>query len=278
MPIITLTTDFGCKDPYVGAVKGAIYSELAQANIVDISHDVSPFHIAEAAYIIQNAYSSFPEGTIHIIGVDAEHTPENPHVAVKLNGHYFICADNGVLCLIMSKLRVEKMVQINIHDRISSNFTTLDVFVKTACHIARGGTLEVIGKPINSLRNISGIHPQVSENKNYIHGQVIYIDNYGNSVTNITRELFESTCRGREFVIAARSEKHKRIYDRYSDIVNFDTEKSKRDVDGKGLVIFNTAGYIEIATYKSNPSTVGSASTLFGLQIDAPVIINFENP
>ncbi len=277
MAIITLTTDFGWKDPYVGAVKGAIYKELETATIVDISHDVSPFHIAEAAYIIQNAYDSFPEGTIHIIGVDAEHTPENKHVAIFLNGHYFICADNGVLCLIMSRLKPEKIVEINIHDRISSNFTTLDVFVKTACHIARGGTLEVIGKTIKSLRSITGIHPNVSDNGNYINGQVIYIDNYGNSVTNISKELFQQVGRGRSFLLSARNERHKRIYDRYSDIVNYEMSPDRRDVDGKGLVIFNTAGMIEIATYRSNPLTVGSASTLFGLQIDAPVIINFEN-
>jgi len=276
MAIITLTTDFGWKDPYVGAVKGAIHKELEAVTIVDISHDVSPFHIAEAAYIIQNAYDSFPEGTIHIIGVDAEHTPENKHVAILLNGHYFICADNGVLCLIMSKLKAEKMVEINIHDRISSNFTTLDVFVSTACHIARGGTLEVIGKPIDSLRSITGIHPHIPESRNYINGQIIYIDNYGNSVTNISRELFKDIGRGRKFVISARSERYKKIYDRYSDIVNFDTEPEKRDVDGKALVIFNTSGLIEIATYRSNPLTVGSASTLFGLKLDAPVIIKFD--
>jgi len=276
MAIITLTTDFGWKDPYVGAVKGAIYKELQTVTVVDISHDVSPFHIAEAAYIIQKAYDSFPEGTIHIIGVDAEHTPENKHVAISLNGHYFICADNGVLCLIMSKLKPEKMVEINIHDRISSNFTTLDVFVSTACHIARGGTLEVIGRPMKSLRSITGMHPHIPDSRKSINGQVIYIDNYGNSVTNISRELFKEIGRGRTFELSARSERHNKIYDRYSDIVNFETEPEKRDVDGKALVIFNTSGLIEIATYRSNPLTVGSASTLFGLKLDAPVNIKFE--
>lgn len=276
MAVITLTTDFGWKDPYVGSVKGAIYKELESVNIVDISHDISPFHIAEAAYIIQKAHASFPEGTIHIIGVDAEHTIENKHIAILMNGQYFICADNGVLGLIMSRVQPEKMVEINIHDRISSNFTTLDVFVSTACHIARGGTLEVIGKPIHSLRSITGIHPNISENQNNINGQIIYIDNYGNSVTNISRELFEKVGRGRKFELFARSERLKVIFERYSDIVKFDIEPSKRDVDGRGLAIFNSSDLIEIATYRSNPTTVGSASTLFGLQIDAPVIINFE--
>ena len=96
-------------------------------------------------------------------------------------------------------------------------------------------------------------------------------------MTNISKELFKEVGRGRTFELAARSEKHKVIYDRYTDIVKFDVPAEKRDVDGRALVIFNTAGLIEIATYRSNPLTLGSASTLFGLQLDAPVIINFEN-
>ncbi|WP_124980639.1 SAM hydrolase/SAM-dependent halogenase family protein [Nonlabens xiamenensis] len=277
MAIITLTTDFGWKDPYVGAVKGAIYKELKEVTIVDISHDVTPFNIAEAAYIIQNAYHSFPEGTIHIIGVDAEHTPENIHIAVLLKGHYFICADNGVLALIMNKLRPEKLVEINIHDRITSNFTTLDAFVSTACHIARGGTLEVIGKPLSRIRAISGVQPKVSDSSNSIYGQVIYIDNYGNSVTNISEEIFDTVGKGRAFEISARNERFTKIFKQYSDIINFEDEEKKRDVDGKGLVIFNSAGYLEMATYKSNPLTVGSASSLFGLKINVPVIITFKD-
>ncbi|MFZ0489268.1 MAG: SAM-dependent chlorinase/fluorinase, partial [Salegentibacter sp.] len=148
MAIITLTTDFGEKDHFAGAVKGAIYSELEDIRIVDISHSVSPFHISEAAYIIKNAYRSFPPGTIHIIGIDSELTPENKHLAVLLDDHYFICANNGILSLIASEVRPEKIVEINIHDKVSTNFPVLDVFVKVACHLARGGTLEVIGKNV----------------------------------------------------------------------------------------------------------------------------------
>jgi len=141
MKIITLTTDFGEKDPFAGAVKGAIYSELETVRIVDISHYVSPFHLMEAAYIIQSAYKNFPVGSIHIIGVDGELTPETSHIAVKLDGHYFICADNGIISLLTKDIVPEEKVTINIHDRTQTNFTVLDVFVKTACHIARGGTL-----------------------------------------------------------------------------------------------------------------------------------------
>ena len=276
MSIITLTTDFGVKDHFVAAVKGAIYTELPQATIVDISHDISPFHITEAAYIIQNAYKSFPKGSIHIVGIDSELTPENKHIAVKLDEHYFICANNGLISMIASEIRPEKMVEINIHDKINTNFPVLDVFVAVACHIARGGTLEVVGKVTEEIRMIKGITPIVNVGDKQIVGNVIYIDNYGNLITNITRKLFEDVGKGREFTINARSAVFKDIYDRYSDAINFSVEKSKREEDGKKLAIFNSSGYLELAIYKSNPKTVGGAASLFGLNYRDTVSITFE--
>ena len=276
MPIITLTTDFGLKDHFAGAVKGAIYTEMADAKIVDISHNVSPFHITEAAYIIQNAYRNFPVGTIHIIGIDSEQNPENKHIAVKLEGHYFICANNGIMSMITRTIVPEEVVEINIHDRIKTNFTELDVFVQVACHIARGGTLGVIGKPIKEIREITGMMPVINNEQKQIIGNVIYVDNYGNVITNITRRLFEDVGKSRPFIIQARRALFKQIYDRYSDAINFDIEKSKREEDGKKIALFNSSGYLELAIYKSNPSTVGSASTLFGLDYRDTITVNFE--
>lgn len=276
MPIITLTTDFGEKDHFAGAVKGAIYNELDSIRIVDISHSISPFHIAEAAYIIQNAYKSFPKGSIHIIGIDSEMTPENKHIAVYLDEHYFICADNGIISLITQELKPQKIVEINIHDRIVSDFPVLDVFVKVACHIARGGTLDVIGKEITKIKELKGVAPVIQEKNNQIVGNVIYIDNYGNVVTNITKKLFEKIGLGRPFVITARTIKFKVVHAKYSDAINFDLAPDKREEDGKKLAIWNASGYLELAIYKSNPQTVGSASTLFGLYFRDAVTINFE--
>lgn len=275
MAIITLTTDFGEKDHFAGAIKGAIYSELPEVRIVDISHSVSPFNISEAAYIIQNAYSSFPKGTIHIVGIDSELSPENKHIAVKLDDHYFICANNGIMSMICSEIAPEKIVEINIHDKIETNFPVLDVFVKVACHIARGGTLEVIGKVINTIKPIKNLNPFVNDDKNQIIGSVIYIDNYGNVVTNIKKKFFEDIQKTRAYEISARNHKFTKIYSRYSDIVNFEIEESKRNDEGKGLVVFNSSGYLEIAVYKSNCSTVGSASTLMGLKTMDTVTVNF---
>ncbi|WP_299129254.1 SAM-dependent chlorinase/fluorinase [uncultured Winogradskyella sp.] len=275
MAIITLTTDFGEKDHFAGAIKGAIYSELPQVKIVDVSHSVSPFNISEAAYIILNAYRSFPKGTIHIIGIDSELSPENKHIAIKLDDHYFICANNGIMSMICAEIAPEKIVEINIHDKIETSFPLLDVFVKVACHIARGGTLEVIGKVINTIKPIKNLIPFVNDEKNQIIGSVIYIDNYGNVVTNIKQKFFEDVQKTRTYEISARNHKFKKIYSKYSDIVNFDIEESKRNDEGKGLVVFNSSGYLEIAVYKSNCSTVGSASTLMGLKTMDTVTVNF---
>lgn len=280
--IITLTTDFGEKDHFAGAVKGAIYNEIDDIQIVDISHSISPFHITEAAYIIQNAYKSFPTGTIHLIGIDSELNPENKHIAVLLDGHYFICANNGIISMLSAEINPEKIVEINIHDRVDTNFPVLDVFVKVACHIARGGTLEVIGKSIldlspdhGGIKQLTGIKPVINSEGNQMIGNVIYIDNYGNVVSNITRSLFEKTGKGRKFKVRARTANFEVIHSHYSDAINFDTPKNKREEDGKKLAVWNSSGYLELAIYKSNPSTVGSASSLFGLECRDTITVNF---
>jgi len=118
--------------------------------------------------------------------------------------------------------------------------------------------------------------PVVHNDGKQIMGNVIYVDNYGNVITNITRKLFENVARGRAFKIAARTATFTKIYNRYSEAINFNIEKEKRDEDGKKLALFNSSGYLELAIYKSNPSTVGSASTLFGLDYRDAVSVYFE--
>jgi len=162
MAIITLTTDFGHKDHFVAAIKGAILKQVETATIVDISHEVSPFNIQECAYLLKNVYQSFPKGTIHIIGIDAEWSPENEHIAVMIHGHYFIGADNGVVSLIAKGEKPEKITQINLPHGQPTSFPVLEIFVKVAAHLARGGTLEVVSKPFNALKEIRDFEPRVT--------------------------------------------------------------------------------------------------------------------
>lgn len=275
MSIITLTTDFGTKDHFVGAIKGTIYGELPNARIVDISHHISPFNITETAYILKNAYKSFPEGSIHIIGVDSELNEVNKHIALKLDNHYFICPDNGIISLLASEIKPEKIVEINIHDRVSSSFPVLDIFVKVACHISRGGTLEVIGKIISEYKKLVELQPNISDDKKTITGNIIYIDNYGNSISNINRKLFQEVGKGRDFEVFANKYSFKKINNKYSDIIDFSENKDIHQKDGTRLAIFNSANYLEIAMYRSNLNTVGGASSLLGLNYRDVISIKF---
>ena len=276
MSIITLTTDFGNKDFFVASVKGAILSGVKNALIIDISHEIQPYNHSEAAYVLKNAYKTFPKGTIHIIGVESELTPENRHIAMLFEGHYFIGSDNGIFSMIKDDLKAEKIVEINIHENESPSFYILDAFVKVASHLSRMGKLEVIGKTIKTIKQITNINPVVNNKENQILGSVIYIDNYGNVVTNINRKFFNEIGKSRDYKIFARTVKFENIYDNYTDAIDFSSPKEKREEDGKKIAIFNSANHLELGIYKSNPKTYGSAASLFGLDYRDPITVKFE--
>ncbi|GLB52446.1 hypothetical protein NBRC110019_14860 [Neptunitalea chrysea] len=272
MAIITLTSDFGLKDPYVAVLKGAIYAELEQATIVDISHLISPFNIHEGAYTLKTAYQHYPKGSIHIIGIDSEKTPEQPHVVALYDGHYFIGADNGIFLLIAPKGNFEMLITIDLPDK---TLTPTHIFARAACHIARGGRLELLGRRVQTVKEVKNLTPSLNNNENLITGNVIHVDNYGNVVTNITKNWFDLIRKGRAFEITVLNYKFTKIYNKYSESINFDIANEKRNEDGKKLALFNEAGYLELAIYKSNLQTVGGASSLLGLRYPDSVFINF---
>ena len=276
MVLVTLTTDFGHKDFSISVIKAALLDQIPNVNIIDISHEISPYNPSETAYILKNAYKAFPRGSIHIVGVESEYTPENIHIVMQFEGHFFIGADNGIFSLIGEDIKPEKTVAINIHKTVTSSFPVLDVFVQVAAHIARKGTLEVIGSPIKNIKELTNIKPVISQDGNQIMGSVIYVDNYGNVITNITKKLFKEIGKSRAFTINARMVKFKEIFDSYSQAIDFSIAKEQREEDGKKLALFNTAGHLELAVYKSNPNTVGSASSLFGLDYRDLISIHFE--
>lgn len=274
MSIITLTTDYGLKDHFVGALKGKIVSEFQEATIIDISHDIDAFNIAEAAYIISAAYSSFPKGTVHLIGVDIELNSENQHIAMQWNDQYFICSDNGILSMLIQKIVPQKIVAINIHDRLPSEATDLDVFVKIACHLAKGGLLNVIGKEIKKIKEVTELQAIVQDNQ--IKGYVIYSDNFGNAVTNISKKLFLEVGKGRTYEIKFKGQTIKTILPKYSAI-GISSNYPLKYYEGEKLAIFNETGFLEIAIFRSNPDNVGSANSLLGLNYRDVVTIDFKH-
>ena len=267
MPIITLTTDLGLKDHYVASVKGAILNQIPDINIVDITHNIDAFNISQTAYVIRNCYKNFPAGSIHILGVDAELSIDNSHLAVFAGGHYFIGTDNGTFPLLFDELKAEKIVQLNISQNTNSlTFPIKDVFVIAACHIARGGTLEIIGKEIAAFKEMKSELKPVTEHdintdNDIIKGAVVYIDTYGNATTNISKNLFEQVRKGRDFVI---------LFGREDERISKLREKYKDANKGEKLAIFSVNGMLEIAQNK------GRATDLLGLKIHDYVRIEFK--
>lgn len=268
MSIITLTTDMGTKDHYLAAVKGAIITQCPDARIIDISHGIEPFNNAEAAFVLRNAYPEFPRGTIHIIGVNPEADGTTPHLAVRHDGHIFLAADNGIFWLLFDGPPHEAFELTLKLDEDHMAFPTKSVFVKAACHIARGGTLDVIGRKTVQIREQIGFRPAVDAQS--IRGAIMYVDRYGNVITNIKRSLFNEIGKGRTFTIAfGRSRDDiKELHKTYSDVPH-----------GERVAFFGASGYLEIAVNKGVEGAGGGASRLFGLHLQDPIRVEFgERP
>jgi hypothetical protein len=253
MPIITLTTDLGSKDHYVGAIKGSIYSLLADVTIVDISHQIPTYNIQDAAYIIRNAYSAFPKGSIHIIGIRSEHTSLSSHVIVLANGHYFIGADNGIFSLLLEN-GFEKAVEL---PPSSSTFPTRDVFAPAATALASGKKIEELGAQKENL--LERMPFRAATMGDMIRGTVEYIDSYGNVMCNISETLFRQVGKGRAFTIEFARYEIARISRNYSDVP-----------EGEILALFNAAGQLEIAMHSDK------ASSMLNLKLNDSVTVRFQ--
>lgn len=265
MKIITLTTDMGIKDFYVASIKGAIYTALPDAKIVDISHFVNPFDISQAAFILRNAYPDFPKSSIHIISVDPESVSGKFHVMVENNGHYFIGNDNGLFSLLFDQ-PLEKIWKLTPPSEIgSSAFPSKSVFVWAATQLAQDARPEDIGERIDAVALRSAFHPVITPQ--LIKGLVIFIDGYGNAITNITREVFEKACNHRKYAIYFRG-----------DRVGISTiSRTYNDVPpGEKLALFGAGDYLEIAINRGVEGSGGGASRLFGLKLNDTIRIEFE--
>ena len=259
MPVITLISDWGHKDPYLANVKGNLLSQLPDIRIVDISHDIAPFDLNQASFIIRNSFRSFPKNTIHILGINTEASIHTPHTIVMAEGHYFIGADNGIFPLILDN-PPDKIVELEIFQETDYfTFSTRDVFIKAAVHIASGKPIEELGPEKKTVNERISFKPVIEGN--VIRGKVIYIDIYENLITNITEPLFKFTGKGNTYTISFRNPGYliQNITKSYNDVP-----------EGEMLAIFGSSGYLEIAMNK------GKASSLLGMDIDDAVRIEFN--
>lgn len=258
MAIITLTTDWGTKDHYLASVKGSLLTHIENAQIIDITNDVLPFDIYQASFIFKNSYKNFPDGTIHLIGVNSDASIEQPHIAIFYNNQYFIGADNGVFSLIFGQNQLE-IAEIDIVQE-SDNFTfsTKDVFVKAAQIINKEGSISNLGPSRDKVNRMMSFEPvvEIDDESIAIIGKVIYLDRYENAITNISEELFYSYAKNRKFDISFNS---------YSNELNV-ISKSYLDVyPSEMCAIFDSNGMLEISINK------GNAGSLLGLSLDSRI-------
>jgi S-adenosyl-L-methionine hydrolase (adenosine-forming) len=256
MQRVTLTTDFGTQDYYVGALKGALLRHAPASAIVDVSHDIKPFDIVQGAFVVANIWREFPENTIHLIGVNCVYQPEFRFVAVRHEGHYFLAPDNGLLTILFQQLD-----PVNIRTLpadATEHFAVKNIFARAVQHLAEGHSFETLGEyPAPLLERIS-IQPVITPTR--IRGTVIHVDNFENVVVNIRRETFEKVQNGRDFsLFFKRNDPITRMSGNYCDVPA-----------GEQLCLFNSADFLEIAV------NMGRAATLLGLKVEDVVEIVFE--
>lgn len=259
MGIITLTTDLGHKDFYQAALKGSIISQYPAVRLVDVSHDIPPFDIQYAAFVIKNAYPYFPPKTVHLIGIDSLFNNDNTrYLALRCNDHFFVGADNGIFSLILDT-PPQEIVELNIiQDLKYLHFPLTDIFSKAACHLAKGGKLSAIGDPIDAVVDRTLIQPIVENDG--LRGSVIFIDSFGNVISNISKDLFNSVQRGRDFI----------LYFRRNETINQMSWHYNEVPEGEKLCLFGISNHLEIAINK------GNASGLLGLSKGDIIRVEFR--
>lgn len=256
MAIITFMSDFGMSDHYVSAVKAKILSINPGLKIIDISHEIESFNIAHAAYVIKSVFRDFPKGTVHLIAVNSHGERNNRFLTSKIEDHYFVVPDIGILSLI-NEDEPGMIAELFNSNGGQTSFPAKNILAKAAAMLASGSGMNDVGAYTKDY--LRKVDRKFRATKKQISGNVIRIDHFGNLITNIEEEVFNLLRKDRRFIIQFGRERAEVINLSYGDVD-----------DGDCFVIFNDLGLLEIGINK------GNASKLIGLKYDSPVSIIFE--
>lgn len=217
--IITLLTDFGTKDPYVGAMKGVILGINPDVVTVDISHDISPQNVAEAAFCMLGYVSYFPRGTIHVCVVDPGVGSNRRAIAIQCPDFFLIGPDNGVFTLAIKRFGYKKAVVLEnpkfFRASISKTFHGRDVFAPVAAHLSKGAKIEMLGRAVSDFNLLYFAEPKVKRNK--LQGEIIHFDRFGNAITNIDKRTLKKFLGGKNPLIAAKDKRIKGLTASYEE-------------------------------------------------------------
>lgn len=252
MNVISLITDFGQKDNFVGVIKGVILSINPRAKIVDICHEVKPHDILTGAFLLKNSFKYFPKGSLHLVVVDPGVGSERKKLLVKTRDYFFIAPDNGVLSPALKDEASLKIIEITnkryFLKPVSNTFHGRDIFAPIAAYLSKGEDFSKFGKRIKSIKELR--LPQVKITFKGIIGEIIYIDCFGNLVSNIDKEMLDNfisaTKHGRsanlfggkdkKFKISIKDKIIEKLFSSYAEGVYL-----------KPLALIDSFNYLEIA-------------------------------
>ncbi len=253
--IVTLTTDFGGSDHFTGAMKGVILSLAPAARVVDITHEIEPFAISEAAFVVSQAWRTFPRGTIHVVVVDPGVGTARRPILVEAEGQYFLGPDNGVLAMVyLGRPHKARHVTASKYFRkdVSSTFHGRDIFAPVAAHLARGTPAPRFGKLIDDHLRPDFGRP-VRTGKRAWTGTVLKIDRFGNLITNFHIDEFPFVRTGKPVMLAGIA-MVERMVDHYAE-----------GGLGEPVMLVGSSGYIEVAANQA------SAAKVMGVGVGAPM-------
>jgi S-adenosylmethionine hydrolase len=244
VPIITLLTDFGHRDYFVGAMKGVILSINPAVNIVDISHEIPPQDVEAAAFNLLCCYKTFPEGTVHLAVVDPGVGSDRKPVLIECAGQFFVGPDNGIFSWICERENEWRAIQLTnekfFRSSVSRTFHGRDIFAPVAAALSKGAALREFGEPLTDIVRLDSLEPAV--NRNSIEGRVIHIDHFGNCVTNLTAENCPRPSKLTVNDIEITS--FRRFF------------ADGRGAEGEIFGMIGSAGFIEIAAQNASAATI----------------------
>lgn len=236
--IITLLSDFGIRDTYVGQMKGVIVSINPLVKIIDITHEIEPQDIREAAFLIREYYHYFPAGTIHIAVVDPEVGSSRRPLLVKKDGYFFVGPDNGIFTMIL-KGGCEMFAIENVDftlKKISNTFHGRDIFAPVAAHLSKGLEASLMGRRIEDPVLIENIYPRVELDT--LYGEVVRFDRFGNAITDIHESTLKDFIGGRGFRIEVGD-------------ISFGSI-SRSYFEGPVVCLIGSSGYMEFGYYRDS--------------------------
>jgi len=244
--IVTLLTDFGTSDGFVGAMKGVILSLCPTAQVVDLTHEIPPQDVVAGAWALREATATFPPATIHVAVVDPGVGTTRRPILVEHEQTFFVGPDNGLLSLAAPRGSAFLLDRSELHaPKVSSTFHGRDVFAPVAGHLASGRSPRDCGTPFPSGDRVRIEWPAATRGHGQIVGQVVHVDHFGNLVTNMTRDDLA----GEEWVVTLASLDVGPVRSTFGDV--------KR---GEWVAYMGSNGYLEIAIREGNASMCHSTN------------------